>query len=230
MIDLCPTPESYAARLARYISDPSTIRVRTLQQWGRAPSLERCRALREKHIAPKRDKEIMRIHEGNFKCGHSRKESNTYWTESGTQTCKQCRREAYRRAKQRQRESERLQFEMETLSREAAEEIVKARSKELEEAAETSALNGIFADELMGMVCRLFDIAYADLIGTKRSRRFVIARIVVVKLLLERGYSRKRIAHRMNRKCHSSIIHLEGLYDEYSKIYPLMANVYEALR
>lgn len=36
----------YAARLARYISDPSTVRARVFEQYGSAPSLEKIAALR----------------------------------------------------------------------------------------------------------------------------------------------------------------------------------------
>lgn len=45
------TPVAYATYLARYIADPSTIRVRTLEQFGRAPTLARCRKLREDYLA-----------------------------------------------------------------------------------------------------------------------------------------------------------------------------------
>jgi chromosomal replication initiator protein len=38
-------PRNYAMQLARYIRDASTIRARTLSEWGRAPSLAECQAL-----------------------------------------------------------------------------------------------------------------------------------------------------------------------------------------
>ena len=41
----------YARELARYISCPSTVRVRTLEQFGQAPSLERIRVMRDNHSA-----------------------------------------------------------------------------------------------------------------------------------------------------------------------------------
>lgn len=40
-------PASYAKRLAGYISDPSTIRVRTLEQFGRAPTIERIKSYQQ---------------------------------------------------------------------------------------------------------------------------------------------------------------------------------------
>lgn len=40
---------SYAQELAKYISDPSTIRARTMNYWGHAPTLEACAKFREQH-------------------------------------------------------------------------------------------------------------------------------------------------------------------------------------
>lgn len=40
-------PYAYAQKLASYIACPSTIRVRTLEWWGRAPSLRQCKAYRD---------------------------------------------------------------------------------------------------------------------------------------------------------------------------------------
>lgn len=40
------TPLTYATAIARYIRDPSTIRARTMDEFGRAPSLDRCRHIR----------------------------------------------------------------------------------------------------------------------------------------------------------------------------------------
>lgn len=45
------TAYSHAKRLIRYISDPSTVRVRTLEQFGCAPSTEVIRKLRDNWIA-----------------------------------------------------------------------------------------------------------------------------------------------------------------------------------
>lgn len=41
---------AYAERLARYISDPSTIRARTLEQYGRAPTIDAIREMRAKWL------------------------------------------------------------------------------------------------------------------------------------------------------------------------------------
>ena len=45
------TPSSFARYLASYVSDPSTIRARTIDQFGRAPSVDECRAMREAHLS-----------------------------------------------------------------------------------------------------------------------------------------------------------------------------------
>ncbi|MBO9602565.1 MAG: hypothetical protein J7496_08665 [Novosphingobium sp.] len=46
-IDTCP--ETYAKHLARYIGDPSTIRARTIDQFGRAPGMDRILAWQRDH-------------------------------------------------------------------------------------------------------------------------------------------------------------------------------------
>lgn len=48
------SPYAYARELARYIRDASTIRARTMNEWGRAPSIEECREIIAKAQA-KRD-------------------------------------------------------------------------------------------------------------------------------------------------------------------------------
>ena len=40
-----------AKRLVRYISDPSTVRVRVLSEWGHAPSVDRISRFRADHVA-----------------------------------------------------------------------------------------------------------------------------------------------------------------------------------
>lgn len=50
-LHLTKSPIMYAERLARYISDPSTIRARVLEQFGYSPSLEKIRRIREDHAA-----------------------------------------------------------------------------------------------------------------------------------------------------------------------------------
>lgn len=43
--------EALAKRLVRYISDPSTVRVRVMSEWGYSPTVERIRTFREDHEA-----------------------------------------------------------------------------------------------------------------------------------------------------------------------------------
>lgn len=46
----------YAARLSRYISDPSTVRVRVLENYGRSPPVETIRSYREHWLAELRER------------------------------------------------------------------------------------------------------------------------------------------------------------------------------
>ncbi len=48
--DQMGTPQVYARRLSRYIADPSTVRVRTLDQFGKAPTLAVIRDMRQRWL------------------------------------------------------------------------------------------------------------------------------------------------------------------------------------
>ena len=45
------TPDTYASELARYITSASTIRARTLDRFGRSPSMDRIKAMQDGHRA-----------------------------------------------------------------------------------------------------------------------------------------------------------------------------------
>lgn len=46
------TPYAYARSLANYIADPSTIRTRTIELFGRAPPVDICARMRAEATAP----------------------------------------------------------------------------------------------------------------------------------------------------------------------------------
>lgn len=97
--DLAQNPTQYASAIARYISDPSTIRARTIDSWGRAPSIDQCRELRAKALEV-RD-EFSRYWEArsteqrdrhtpdNYPCGHERSMENT-WHCGDRARCREC--------------------------------------------------------------------------------------------------------------------------------------------
>ncbi len=233
MIDYSPSPEAYASNLARYISNPSTIRARTLEWWGRAPSVERCKALRDKHVQKVsfgESREIYKAYKGNFQCGHERSEENSHWLETGTQVCKTCRRERMAEAQRRSREKKRK-------DREAIERILKAEKKlaerkrrESEAEYRKERLNSVFVNELVAKVCDVFCCSQEDFYGRKRSKHLVIARSVFVRLMRDREASYPQIQRRLRMKCHTSAINLNSRFDHYCAEYPHVRSAYKALK
>ena len=92
MIDAAPNPTAYAKSLARYISCPSTIRVRTLEYWGKAPSLEKCREMRAR-VANRAKGLPYALRAVQFSCPHPRTVENCHTLYDGTVECLQCAQE-----------------------------------------------------------------------------------------------------------------------------------------
>jgi hypothetical protein len=93
MIDYSASPRHYAQHIAKHIKDPSTIRVRTLEHWGRAPSIEQCRAIRQR-IEQANRKDWLNLapdhKDVEFTCGHERIPENCRILIDGTVECRQC--------------------------------------------------------------------------------------------------------------------------------------------
>lgn len=93
------SPTAYAAAIARYISDPSTIRARTIDAWGRAPSVDACKALRataleerdefSRYWAARSTEQKDRHTPENYPCGHERSMENT-WHNGDREKCREC--------------------------------------------------------------------------------------------------------------------------------------------
>lgn len=233
MIDYSPSPEAYASNLARYISDPSTIRARTIEWWGRAPSVERCKALRAKHVAKVSEgetREIYKVHTGAFSCGHDRSEENSYWMETGTQVCKTCRRARMAEAQRRLREKKRKDMEAINRILKAEKELAERKRREANEAERIERLNSVFVNELAAKVCEVLSCAQEDFYGQSRSKHLVMARSVFVRLMRDKGASFPQIARRLHKKCHTSIIHLNDRFEAYCEEHPHIRSAYEALK
>lgn len=97
--DLAQTPTQYASAIARYISDPSTIRARTIDSWGRAPTVDQCRDLRaaaleerdefSRYWAARATEPKDRETPDNYPCGHERSMENT-WHNGDREKCREC--------------------------------------------------------------------------------------------------------------------------------------------
>jgi hypothetical protein len=215
------TPASYAKYLASYISDPSTIRARTLGYFGKAPTLEQCRELREK-IAWK----PVGRKEKPFDCGHIRTAENTFEYSDGKEKCLTCynARLAERTAAQEAARSRKAR-----LAQAALEDAERAKKAALEAnmlPIENHALPG----DIMHSVAVAFNITVRELRGEGRSSLYLNARAVAIKLMRENGTGFPAIARRLQKGCHSTICHSYKTWDERAVKHPYVLAVYEALR
>jgi chromosomal replication initiator protein len=216
------TPESYAKRIAKHISDPSTIRARTADQFGRhrAPSIEQCRLWREKAVY-----RPVRRHEKPFLCGHERTFDNSHELSSGKETCLACHRAAQEKRRAEQEAARARKDVLAEEARIAAYRAAVAAKRACIEPIENRAM----PNEIMTAVASAFAITLGELKGEARAKLYVSARTVAAKLLREEGSSYPMVARRMNRD-HSSIINLLNKWDKRVAKYPYMLTVYEALR
>lgn len=217
------TPISYARYLAGYISDPSTIRARVMREYGRAPSLDECRKIRER-IAGKKDRFFDRTldapEHGHFECGHERSAGNSLLRENGRVVCKICRRKLEAEAAKRYREKQRAE-------REAAA-IKKLRTdKPLFPAwyNPPAVVRPKVASDTLQLVADAFMISYGELIGTDKHKHFVDARAVVVRILRQAGMSYAAIGKWL-KKDHSSILNLYRNWDKRAARNPMVRDVY----
>jgi hypothetical protein len=216
------TPENYAKRIARHISDPSTIWARTADQFGRhrAPSLEQCREWRAKH-----ERKCVPAKPRPFPCGHPRDPMNIIEYSDSKEKCLAC-------------------YNAKATEREAVLRAARERKHKLAEEARIAALRAAMAAqraciepienhasgmEVLAGAAKAFQITLGELLGEARSPLYVSARAVAARLLQDGGASFPMIGRRMNRD-HSSIVNLLAKWDQRVAKYPYMLTVYEALR
>lgn len=208
------TAVAMAEHLASYISDPSTIRIRVLEHFGRAPSVEECRKIRARVSSARSAKEQPRRvqHDySKFACGHSRDLDNITLRPNGTESCKTCRRAlevkaAARAAAQQQTVAERAQSLW-------SKPITRPR----------------LVDETLDVIASAFGLTTGELIGEDRHRHIVDARAVAVMVFLQSGNSLPWIARKLRRKCHTTIINLRDTWDHRCKRNPSLLAVYKAV-
>lgn len=105
------TPSTMAKRLATYINEPSTIRVRVLEYFGYGPSVEKCREFREKVLAERT--KLKQAAEAPrrmvpFKCGHPTSHDNIVEGYKAQAKCKTCHRARQAEAAKRYRERQQV--------------------------------------------------------------------------------------------------------------------------
>lgn len=197
------SPQTYAKHLAGYISDPSTIRIRVLEHFGRAPSLKDCAAYRAAAIKPK----WARVAEPDFTCGHTRDLTNVVYSDIGTERCATCRA-AYQARKHAKRKQQK--------SAPAPAIIVPTRSP--------------FPADIVKDVAQAFGLPVVEMVSPNRTSHYTRARMVAARLMRDRNYSLPRIARCLGRTDHSTAYNMLQRYEPLAQHYPEMRKVYEALK
>ena len=198
------SPQTYAKHLAGYISDPSTIRVRVMEHFGRAPSLKDCAAYRAEAVRPK----WTRVAAKDFACGHSRDLDNVIYTDTGTERCATCRA-AYQARQHIKRIKLRKPPDNPAI-------IVPTRSP--------------FPADIVKDVAQAFGLPVVEMVSPNRTGHYTRARMVAARLMRDRNYSLPRIARCLGRTDHSTALNMLQRYEPLAQHYPEMRKVYEALK
>lgn len=221
MIDLCTTPESYAQRLAGYIKNPSTIRVRTLEQWGRAPSLDRCKLFIAAANPPRpryENDDYIPAVLAKWSCDHEVNADNAYLKDTGEYGCIICRREAQRRAAAAYRARKALDAANQAKAEENARKLKEIEQQRKirkiarqEKRTRDKGRRAIYVSEVMNScvmaVCRAGLFNLSDVIGKSREPKLVLARLATFILAKEYNLSYPEMGRWIGRD-HSTIIHL----------------------
>lgn len=67
----------------------------------------------------------------------------------------------------------------------------------------------------------------SDILGPKRARKFILARIVLTKLCIEQGIPCAAIGRKMGGRDHSTILHQRDIFEPYAALYPPVRACYE---
>jgi hypothetical protein len=189
------SPALYAKSLA-YLSDPSTIRARVRDHFGRAPSLEQCARYRQDYL---RDR-IVRTPHGGLKpfdpCKHPRTAENII--ESGVwgqhESCRICSETAKppesRRAYRTRRKTER--------------EVAARAAKTAEH--DRTIRNARTADDLIAFVAERFNVTVEAITGRERYPWLTCARWMVSAVLVGKGWSTPRAGAAIKRD-HTTVIY-----------------------
>lgn len=219
------TPIGMAAKLAEYISDPSTIRARVKDHFGRAPSIDQCRSLRLE-VEGRRQKHVS-LAEYKFRTDCQKHDGPYEMDEDGFDRCVTCKEEKRRAQIERELNHIRRLQEVRRI-KEAAR--LKIANQQI--AAALAMLKNRPQDEcdmIVEQVCAVFGITKEELLSRSHARHFVDARTVVVVGLRKRGHSYPWIGKRLGGRDHSTIMHLFNTWDIRAKRNPLVGKMIEAI-
>lgn len=206
------SPVQYAKHLASYIPDPSTIRARVLDDFGRAPSVDIIKKIREDVLKSKRVEGYSLCdsrYRPLFRCDHPESEDNIVIGLNGIDKCRMCEEEkalAAQKREEKRREILRRKLVMEKAAKEA-----QARTdiqKVLQTIIDTPpSQRPRLGTEVIQKVAEIFKMQPSDIIGKDRHEVYIDARCAVALIMRERGLSYPQIGRFMDRD-HSTIINL----------------------
>jgi hypothetical protein len=200
-------PEFYAKKLATYIKDASTIRSRTLDYFGRAPSLDHCsKLIARAEVGAQRSEGRLWVRvNGKFRCGHSKDDSNILAGADGVERCLTCRRKLEAEASRRYRENR--------AKREAEQRLMELAKQSAAERAEYNMkwqrrVNdcALFSEKIIIAAEAIFAIPQQEFLGHSKAAPFVNVRYAIAMVSRDRGFSFPQIARIIKRKDHTTII------------------------
>lgn len=206
------SPLALVRRLVRYIRDDSTVRVRCVEQFGRAPSLGDIAAIRERE--------------------NRAREALAARVEALPE--KDCDALAFRPAPSGWvlREERRREAEQARRALEAARQSLRADIRERERLAGFGAGGdqaAVCADELIRMAAARHLMTYDDVVGRGRTRAVVRVRALVCALLRLRGNSLPAIGRMLDNRDHSSVSYLLDRWREGWCDLPPLAETFDEL-
>jgi hypothetical protein len=179
--DHATVPLDYARRLVRYISDPSTVRVRVLERHGIAPPVERIRSLRQEWV------EVI-----EHRAGHN-------YTYGMT--------DAERRAEERRSQPAPKPTPPPALKPPTLKLVEPEPQPAPEpEPQEPKQYVMITPADVIDAVADICDVSHGEIIGTLRDQEFVKPRNLVCALLRARGGSLTNIGKRIGGRDHSTVM------------------------
>jgi len=207
MPDYATNHFQYAKALARYISDPSTIRARTLDHWGRAPTVDQCRNLRHaqeetrnrfRKSCDKRATELVdrRLSdETKFQCGHPRTMENTELS-GENEKCRKCQNA------KREALATRMLTQAEALEAQASGPECQLAAGDMRFAHHLSAKARVLA-----LAAHINNMSVADILSKSRFRQHVRARWQVMLALRSVNMSLPVIVEAVGIKDHTTAVY-----------------------
>lgn len=167
----------YAKRLSHYISDPSTVRARTIEQYGKAPTIDEIVEMRAKWVG-----KVARRGEGGYKYG--RHKDPKYLTAPAVVE---------------------PEPEPEVVAALALAEPEPEPEPVIVEEVPYGPM--LTSADVIDACARITGCTYGEIIGTMRFKPIVEARMLCCAIMRARGGSYPNVARRIGGRDHSTVIH-----------------------